>query len=74
VSFQGRKLSSAFLFDAIKRSINADIACFAAVVDAKNGKAVRFYERHGFKKLTSKADALFLSLSDALKRLANRGI
>lgn len=71
VGFQGRKLGAALLFDAIQRSINADIACYAAVVDAKDDRAVRFYERLGFQKLMSDANSLFIPLSDALKRLAD---
>ncbi|MFO1093205.1 MAG: GNAT family N-acetyltransferase [Planctomycetaceae bacterium] len=73
LGFQGRKLGAALLFDALKRSMNADIACFAAVVDAKDTDAVRFYEWHGFHKLTSKSDVLFLPFSEALRRLADHG-
>ena len=73
VSFQGRQLGAALLFDALKRSIEADIACFAAVVDAKDENAVRFYQHHGFQKFTSKEDVLFLPLSEAIKRLAHGG-
>lgn len=73
VGFQGRKLGAALLFDALKRSIEADIACFAAVVDAKDENAVQFYVRHGFQQFASKPDTLFLPLSDALKKLAGGG-
>jgi ribosomal protein S18 acetylase RimI-like enzyme len=68
--FQGRQLGAALLFDALNRSIEAEIACFAAVVDAKEDHAVRFYEHHGFQKFVSKENVLFLPLSDAIKRLA----
>lgn len=68
--FQGRQLGAALLFDALNRSIEAEIACFAAVVDAKDDNAFRFYEHHGFQKFTSKENVLFLPLSDVIKRLA----
>ena len=70
VNHQGRQLGAALLFDAVKRSIAADIAAFAIVVDAKDENAVRFYEKHGFVKLTSNGDSLFLPLGDAMKKLA----
>lgn len=69
-SYQGHRLGAALLFDAVKRSIDPDIAAFALVVDAKDESAIRFYEKHGFEKLTSKSDSLFLPLGDALKKLA----
>jgi len=71
--YQGRKLGSALLADALKRSIDSEIAAFAAVVDAKDADAVAFYEHHGFMILPSSDKTLFLPLSDALKRLARRG-
>lgn len=70
-SFQGRGLGSALLFDALKRSIETDIGVFAALVDAKDENAASFYERHGFQRIVSKENALFLPMSDALKRLIN---
>ncbi|WP_437207123.1 GNAT family N-acetyltransferase [Planctomicrobium sp. SH664] len=67
---QGQQLGSALLFDALKRSISAEIAAFAAVVDAKDDHAKRFYERFGFQSLNAKPRVLFLPLSDAIKKLA----
>ena len=68
--FQGKKLGSALLFDALVRSLDSEIAAFAAVIDAKDEAAVQFYERHGFEKLSSDGKLLFLPLSDSLRRLA----
>ncbi len=69
VNSQGQQLGAALLFDAVKRSVDADIAAFAVVVDAKDENAIRFYEKHGFEKLTSKGDSLFLPLGDAMNQL-----
>ena len=70
LSFQGQQLGAALLFDALKRSVRAEIAAFAAVVDAKDENAVHFYERYGFQSLSSSARVMFLPLSEAVKKLA----
>lgn len=68
--YQGRKLGSLLLFDALKRTLNSEIATYAAVVDAKDDQAVAFYEHHGFLSLTNNRKTLFLPLSDAIRQLA----
>lgn len=71
--FQGQKLGGALLFDAIKRTILSEIAVFAVVVDAKDDRAVSFYERYGFLRFNSLERKLFLPIGDALKHLAIEG-
>jgi ribosomal protein S18 acetylase RimI-like enzyme len=65
--FQGRGLGAAMLADAVTRALRADAAAFALLVDAKNDRAVAFYERFGFRTLVSQPRTLFLSLGTARK-------
>ena len=60
--FQGIKLGSALLADALERTARADIACFALIVDAKDETAAAFYRHHGFIALGSQPLCLFLPL------------
>ena len=48
--FQGKKIGTALLFDALKKINEASrvVAAYAVVVDAKNAKAKNFYENFGF--------------------------
>lgn len=67
--FQGRGLGAALLADGAHRAIKADIAAFTLLVDAKNEKAVAFYEHYGFRALSSQPRTLFLPLATAEKSL-----
>jgi len=60
--FQGKGLGGVMLADALKRSIRAEIASYALVVDAKDEAATAFYLHHGFIALPDKASTLFLPL------------
>jgi len=71
VCYQGQQLGAALLFDALRRSVRAEIAAFAAVVDAKDDNASKFYERFGFQKLSATPPVLFLPLSEAIKKLVD---
>ena len=62
----GMRLGAALLANAIRRSKSSDIAAYAAVVDAKDDNAVRFYEHHGFMALPSTPRTLFLPLTGKL--------
>lgn len=64
--YQGRRLGGGLLADAIKQTICSGVASFAVVVDAKDEKAIAFYEHQGFIKLTSDPNTLFLPISDFL--------
>jgi ribosomal protein S18 acetylase RimI-like enzyme len=62
-SAQHLGLGSALLADALTRVFQADVAAYAMVVDAKHEEAVLFYEKHGFKQLTSQPLSLWLPMS-----------
>lgn len=66
---QGKGLGGALLADALMRSIRAEIAAFAMIVDAKDATAVAFYRHHGFVAFQSVADTLYLPLAEAARRL-----
>lgn len=46
--YQGRRLGSAMLWDAVTRAARSEVAVFALVVDAKNERAEAFYRHQGF--------------------------
>jgi ribosomal protein S18 acetylase RimI-like enzyme len=64
-AFQGQGLGAALLSDALARVVASSMDVFAALVDAKDEKAMRFYEHHGFMRLGSAAHSLFLPLASA---------
>ena len=66
-TFQGRKLGSAMLIDAVTRSARADLGTFAVVVDPKDDASRRFYERHGFLDLPLPERRMFLPIEAALR-------
>ena len=63
--FKGQGLGSALLADALNRSFVSDIAAYAMLVDAKDGKAAAFYQHHGFIPLPDLPLSLFLPLATA---------
>jgi ribosomal protein S18 acetylase RimI-like enzyme len=65
--FQGRGLGGAMLMNAAHRSLQSDAAAYTLLVDAKNDRAVAFYQHHGFRTLTSQPRTLFLPLAVAQK-------
>ena len=65
--FQGRGLGSALLADAVQHTLQSAPAVFTLLVDAKNDGAAAFYEHHGFRRLMSQPNALFLPLATAVK-------
>ena len=68
-NFQGRGLGAAMLMNAVHRTLQDAAAAFALLVDAKNDRAVGFYEHHGFRVLASQPRTLFLPLATAQKAL-----
>ncbi|MGL4513373.1 MAG: GNAT family N-acetyltransferase [Lacipirellulaceae bacterium] len=68
-AFQGQSLGASLLADAIVRTVRSEVAAYALVVDAKDAKAARYYERFGFQQLAANPRTLFLPLSEAVKRL-----
>jgi len=61
--FQGRGLGAGLLVDALFRAINADIAAYTAIVDAKDDRAAAFYRHHGFLDLDPDQRILFIPLA-----------
>jgi len=66
---QGIGMGQYLLIDALKRSfqVSNQIGIVAVIVDAKNDKAVKFYEHFGFIKLPEKGHRLFLPISTIQK-------
>ena len=62
-AFQGIGLGGALLTDAIDRTMRAEIASYALLVDAKNDDAAAFYRHHGFISLPDTPLILFLPFS-----------
>lgn len=62
-AFKGSGLGAALLADAITRSVKAEIASFALIVDAKDEAAASFYIRHGFISFQDQPRLLFLPLA-----------
>lgn len=71
--FQGRGLGAAMLADAAAKAVQADIAAFMLIVDARNEEAVSFYlsfyQRYGFRLVAGSRRTLFLPLATARKVL-----
>jgi GNAT superfamily N-acetyltransferase len=64
---QGRQLGRAMLAHAIEYVATSNIGAYAIVIDAKDDRAQRFYERHGFAGLIDQPCRLILPLGTALK-------
>ncbi len=60
---RGLGLGAALLADALSRSLVADIAAYAMLVDAKDEAAAAFYRHHGFMPFTDRPLTLFLPLA-----------
>ena len=64
-TYRGRGLGGALLADALARTLRAEIAAYALVVDAKDETAAAFYRHHGFSQLSDSELTLFLPLATA---------
>lgn len=70
IKFQGKKIGTALLIDALKKILEASkiIAACAVIVDAKNGSAKKFYSGFGF--ITYKDNlSLYLPMKTVAKLL-----
>lgn len=67
--FQRRGLGELMLVDAVHRTMQDSAAAFALLVDAKNDRAVVFWERYGFRRIVGREKTLFLALATAQKTL-----
>ena len=66
-AYQGRKLGSVLLGDAVTRAAGADLATFAMVAGPKHETARRFYEHHGFTNPRSMGERMFIPMAVALE-------
>lgn len=60
--YQGQKLGGHLLMDALQRSLRAEIAAMAVIVDAKDDAARSFYEHYGFQRFPEQPRRLFLTM------------
>lgn len=70
--YQGQSLGGVLLVDAIQRTAESEIGAFALVVDAKDDRAVAFYQHFGFTVFESAPRMLFLPSSEGLRKQVNR--
>jgi ribosomal protein S18 acetylase RimI-like enzyme len=70
-TFQGRKLESVLLSDAITRTALADLGAFAMVVDPQDDTARRFYEQHGFLVRPLPEHRMFIPIETAFRQVRN---
>ena len=68
-AFQGQKLGSTLLANAVARTFRSEIATNMMVVDAKNEDAAAFYQHHGFRRDPKQPLCLFAPLSRMLVSL-----
>jgi GNAT superfamily N-acetyltransferase len=63
LTYRGKKLGAALLWDAVHRSIRSEVAVSALVVDAKDETAEAFYRHFGFVALEGEGRRLVLMLA-----------
>lgn len=64
LSYQDQRFGKTLLFNALRRAFiqRVHIGSAAVIVDAKHETARTFYERHGFRQLTSNPYRLFMTM------------
>ncbi len=69
---RGRGIGELLLADAIRRILGAgrSVAVFAIVVEAKDGRAARFYQAFGFRPFPLRPTRLFLPTATAVAALS----
>ena len=65
LTYHGRKLGGALLWDAVERARRSEVAVYALVVDAKDEQAENFYLHHGFVAFGDTGKTLILPLPKA---------
>lgn len=66
---RGQGLGRGLIFDATEKAISGAAAAYALLVDAKDDKAVLFYQKNDFRQLSGTPRVLFLPLATAQKAL-----
>lgn len=61
---QGKGYGRFLLADALFRAVRSEVASFAVIVDAKDERARRFYERESFLPFPDQPMKLFLPMTD----------
>ncbi len=64
---QGRRHGELMLLDAFSRVLRNEIASYAFVVDAKDDRAARFYQRYRFRYLVEGGQRLFAPMAEVAK-------
>ncbi len=67
---RGEGLGEMLLMDALARALRSEIATFAVVVDAKDGRAAEFYAKYDFRALTTDGRRLFLPMAEVAQSFA----
>jgi GNAT superfamily N-acetyltransferase len=72
-TFRGQGIGELLLMDALKRALrtSARVASLAAVVDAKDEEARRFYGRYGFLSFPDERKRLYLPMKTIEKLFPN---
>lgn len=70
--WQGKRLGSILLTDALLRTARTELGVFAMLVDAKDEAARRFYEHFGFTLLLDHDRRLMLPIATALLQLESK--
>ena len=68
---KGAGFGTALLADAFRRVLDASesVAAYAIVVDAKDERALNFYESHGFIRFVARSNRLFIPAETAMKAM-----
>jgi ribosomal protein S18 acetylase RimI-like enzyme len=71
IEYQGKNIGKFLLMDAFERILDASrtVAAFAIVVDAKNEKSKKFYERFGFFSYDENALSLYIPIKTVEKMI-----
>jgi GNAT superfamily N-acetyltransferase len=67
IDHQGQGLGRALIFDAAIRTDRLGIGAFAIIVDAKDDRAVSFYQSSGFALIPGESRRLFVPVATALR-------
>jgi GNAT superfamily N-acetyltransferase len=70
--YQRHGLGGFLVVDAAVRSIRAEPAIYALVVDAKDDNAAGFYTQLGFQSFMSQTNRLFIPVSEIAKRISSK--
>jgi GNAT superfamily N-acetyltransferase len=64
---RGQRLGELLLLDAFSRTLRAEIATYAFVVDAKDETAAGFYSAYNFQPLTAESRRMFIPMAEIAK-------